>query len=184
MSAARLFRYAYLAYVAKPQADRLLYRFIRRNRVRSIVELGIGDARRTRRLIDLASRFSDQQIRYTGVDLFEARADATTGLIYKNAHHLLKKTEAKVRLIPGDPLTALSRAANDLLNTDLMVIAADQEQDSLAKAWFYVPRMLTSNSVVCLEESNGKGETRFRVLTPQQVDGLAGVDNTPLTRAA
>lgn len=36
-----------------------------------------------------------------------------------------------------------------------MVIAADQDTQSLTNAWFYVPRMLHESSLVLLEDTSG-----------------------------
>ena len=62
---------------------------------------------------------------------------------------------SKIQVIPGDPLSALARSANGLQSTDLLVIAADQDTQSLANAWFYVPRMLHDKSLVLLEDVSG-----------------------------
>lgn len=184
MSAANLFRYAYLAYIAKPKEERCLFRLIRQRQVKSIVELGIGDGSRGCRMIDLASRLTGTSIRYAGIDLFEARSDAATGLRYKDAHQLLKRTGAKVRLVPGDPLTALSRAANELRETDLLVIAADQNPQSLQQAWFYLPRMLSSQGIVCQQQLSGDGQIGYRILSAQQVGELAGRESRQFAAAA
>ncbi|MAR08939.1 MAG: hypothetical protein CL681_03060 [Blastopirellula sp.] len=184
MSAATILRYAYLAYIAKPAEERPLFRLIRQRQVRSIVELGIGDGSRACRLIDLASRFAGQPIRYSGIDLFESRPDPATGLRYKQAHQLLKRTGAKARLVPGDPLTALSRAANELQDTDLVIIAADQNPLALEQAWFYMPRMLSPTGIVCQQETLAEGQTAYRVLSAQQVGELAGSHSRQFAAAA
>ena len=184
VSAATILRYAYLAYIAKPAEERRLFRLIRERKVKSIVELGIGDGSRACRMIDLASRLSGQSIRYAGIDLFEARQDTATGLRYKDAHQLLKRTGAKARLVPGDPLTALSRAANELRDTDLLIIAADQNPQSLQQAWFYLPRMLAPEGIVCQQQTSADGQSVYQVLSAQQVGELAGSESRQFAAAA
>ena len=67
----------------------------------------------------------------------------------------------------------MSRAANALLGTDLLLIATDVDQASLAQAWFYVPRLLHDRSVVMQEISSAEGESRYQALTHELVDQLA-----------
>lgn len=164
-------RSLYLAYFSKPKQDRVLYQMLRKQPVRRITELGIGTAARTLRLLELCP--GTEETHYSGIDLFEARGNGDgAGLTLKAAHSLLATTGAKVRLIPGDPLSALSRSANSLARQDLILISADQDRESLAKAWFYVPRMLHETTAVFLEEP-GEEATTLRRLTHEEIARLA-----------
>jgi hypothetical protein len=120
-------------------------------------------------------RASVGQICYTGVDQFEARTAADgPGVTLKTAHRLLRATGARIRLLPGDPLMALSRAANGLAGTDLVVISAGHDPDVLAGAWFYLPRMLHGGSRVLVEEASRQGDgTVFRPMTVEGIGRLA-----------
>ena len=111
------------------------------------------------------------EICYTGIDLFETRKPTDgPGLPLKRAFQLLRATGARVRLIPGDPFTALAGAANLLGETDLLVVSADQEADSLAEAWYFVPRMLHAHSRVFLAERvAADGSSRLRQLDPREI---------------
>lgn len=145
----------YLSYFSQPASDRGLYRLLGKGQVSKILELGIGDGTRTLRMLELAAhRQPPAAVSYTGVDLFEARTEADgPGMSLKSAHQRLKATGARVRLAPGDPYSALARIANELGAVDLMLIAADQNGPSLARAWFYVPRLLHAETQVFVEES-------------------------------
>jgi hypothetical protein len=184
--AANLLRYFYLAYFSQPNAERLIYRTLRRAGVNSIVELGVGTGRRTRRILEVARRYQTAaDLRYAGIDLFESRPPDSRGLSLKVAHRLLRDSGAKVQLVPGDPWSALSRTANSLANTSLLVISADQHSAALEKAWFYVPRMLHERSLVFLEETAGDGKCAFRRLSLAEVDSLAAKSGVrPARRAA
>ncbi len=174
---------AYLTWLSRPAHERAIYQAIRRLAPLSIVEMGVGLGVRAQRMIAVAGRYRpDEQIRYTGIDLFEARSQPQTGLTLKAAHKQLKATGANARLIPGDPLSALARSANSLLSSDLLVISADQDRDSLQKSWFYVPRMLHEKSLVLIEEGTGK-QAKFRLLTAAQVERLA-TEHASTRRAA
>jgi hypothetical protein len=181
LPAATWWKFALYAHLSRPVADRAIYRTLhkaprqapRRSPIRSLVELGIGKGVRTERSIAVALRYAEaDSIRYTGVDLFEARPKNSSGMSLKEAFRWSKSLGVKAELIPGDPLSALARAANRLMGTDLLVISADQDRDALAQAWFYVPRMLSSHSIVLLEESDGEA-TSFRTVPRQEIESLA-----------
>ena len=151
------FKAAYLTWFSKPADDRALYRTVKRHRPERILLVGLGDGQRALQLIGLAQRCAGRvQIEVTGVDLFEGRSsDAASRLTLKDAHRKLRDTGAHVKLVPGDPYSALSRTANSLPNVDLMLVDCDQDADSVAQAWFYAPRMLHDASVVLVERSRG-----------------------------
>ncbi len=183
MSAASLFKYVYLASFSQPKAERLLYRAIRRKKLRKFVELGVGSCRRAVRLIEVAQRYAGSEpVSYTGIDLFEARTSHGPPMPLKAAFQVLKPTGARVQLIPGDPRTALARVANSLTGTELLIVSADQQADSLARAWFYVPRMLTAGALVYAEEGSGEA-TRLRAMPRLEIEQLAAAV-TPASRAA
>ncbi len=169
-------RYLYLAYLSKPVGDRVLYRAVRGVRAGRILEIGIGSADRTLRLVSLAQRASGAEaIRYAAIDPFEARgADKPVGLSIKETHRMLAGSGAKVQLIPGDPAHALPRAANGLTGTDLIVVGADYDVASLGEAWFYVPRMLHAGTRVYLESRSAEGaQTTFRLMPAAEIELLA-----------
>ena len=172
MSAASRLRYLYLAYLSKPKAQRPLYRLIRRYRPRRIVEIGIGDCQRAIRMIGVAQRFAGEPIQFTGIDMFEAAPAPRRALSLKAAYRRLRLSGARIRLEPGDPQWALARAANSLTGTDLLVISADVDAESLAAAWFYVPRMLHGDSLVLVEEA-ADGGPGLRALSQVEIAQLA-----------
>ncbi len=130
-------------------------------------------------MIDVAATASGvENVTYTGIDLFESRTSSDgQGVSLKLAHRILLATGARIRLLPGDPFTALlQRAANGLTGTDLVVISADQNAAALANAWFYVPRMLHATSVVFVERVEpAAGTTVLEAVARSQIDVLAGV---------
>lgn len=149
-------RSAYLTHLSRPAQDRLLYRTIRKQRAKRILEIGVGLGCRSQRMIEMATRVHQpDDVHFVGIDLFEARPPHSAGLTLKRAHRLLKATGAQIRLVPGQPFDALIRTANSLPNLDLIVISADQDDESLERAWFYFPRMLHAQSVVYREKARG-----------------------------
>jgi len=177
------FRLFYLVHLSQPAADRPIFRILRDRPVKAIVELGVGNAQRALRMLEIASLHRPvSEMRDTGIDLFEANRDTThPSLPLKEAHRILKATGAKVQLLPGDPLMALSRAANSLAGTDLVLISASQDAEALAHSWFYLPRMLHGSSQVFLQTSSGPEDVTIRELTMGEIADLAG---TALRRQA
>jgi hypothetical protein len=181
-----LLRSSYLLYFSKPAADRALYQAVRRQPIRSIVELGISLTGRTQRLLEVASwQKQNLPLRYTGIDLFEARPLGGPVLSVKQAFSGLRSPRVHLQLVPGEAESALRRVANSLAGTDLLLIAADQDRDSLARAWNWIPRMLIATSLVFLEEPTSQpGQTQWRPLLHEEVQRLAQEAAKSVRRAA
>jgi hypothetical protein len=155
--------------------ERPLFRVIRERNISRIVELGIGDAERSLRMIQAAVKANPgKTVEFAGIDLFEARHDHARGITLKAVHRKLKSDRCRVRLLPGDPFGALAQYANSLLGTELLVISADQTGESLDRAWFYVPRLLAMNASVYVEKADPKtGELVPQLVSLQEVESLA-----------
>ena len=186
MPTSDLLSYAYYAYLSSPSHERLLYRAVHRHRPRSIVEIGVQTGRRAARLIPLARKLRPgEEIRYTGIDLFEARPADSPGAPLKRVHRLLKPLGARTQLVPGDPVMALAIAANTLVGTDLLVLSADQGLDRSSRAWLYVPRMLHAGSHVLLERiAPSTGRLRFQELEPDWIAQRARALRRSIRRVA
>ena len=186
MSAGSLIRSTWLLYFSQPAADRCLYKSAKGKTIRSVVEIGIGSGLRTQRLLEVLSwRGENMPLRYTGIDLFEARPPSLPGLPLKSAFHDLRRPHVQVKLVPGNPYEALIRTANVLTGTDLLIISADQDRDSLQHAWSYVPRMLHSGSLIFQEDADKKtGKTSYRRLTLLDVQRNASLAARSMRRAA
>jgi hypothetical protein len=185
LSVGSLLRSSYLLYFSQPAADRALFKAVQGRPIRSIVELGLSLDCRTPRLLEVAAWRSEcLPLRYTGIDLFEGRGGAVRGPTLKQAHAALRLPNVRVQLVPGDPQVALARVANALAGTDLVVIAADQDRESLSRAWNWLPRMLTPQSLVFLEETGGKNGARWRLVPLAEVQQLAAAAGRLMRRAA
>jgi hypothetical protein len=65
--------------------------------------------------------------------------------------------------------------ANELTGTDLVVISAGHDADSLARAWFYVPRLLHPQSMLFVEHvgSEPGKDHQFELLPLERIKHLA-----------
>lgn len=176
-------RLLYLLQLSQPQADRAILRTTHKKGIRRILELGMGTGERAMRMIELAQGAAGEEVvRYAGIDPFEGRPDGRRGLILKSTYQTLRATGAKVQLLPGDPLNVLSQFANTLGPIDLVVISAGIDPQSLGRLWFYVPRMLHSQSVVYLQEVGSDGSMTTRQVPVPEIHCLA--DRATLARRA
>jgi hypothetical protein len=175
VAAANWFRFAYLAYLSRPKSARKLYRLIKRQQVRRIVEVGLSDLAFTSSLIEVAQRFAgDQKVAYSGLDWFDARPKHVSPLTLKEAHRTLSGTAASVRLVPGPAAASLAAVANAHQYTDLILISSAVTAEELQSAWFYVPRMLHHQSVILREQISPSGEKSFEWLSLSQIAEWAG----------
>ena len=168
---------AYFVHFSKPRPDRLIYRAIRRHKMRKIVELGVGTGRRALRMIDVAKLASpSEDICYVGLDLFEGRSESDgPGLSLKAAYQLLRGVGARVQLVPGNPSESLARTANSLGKIDLLIVPAGLESPSSSRAWLFVPRMLHERSLVCVEQAADDGQKALRIKPAAEIEQLAAV---------
>ena len=176
-------RILYLSYFSKPVGDRPIYRAIRRQKATRILEIGVGMGRRATRMIEVAARFAPvDQVQYTAMDRFEDRSAVDgPGITLRMAYRLFGATGAQLRLIPGEPFAGLAREANAIGQIDLAVISSRQDEECLARAWLYLPRMLNERSEVFMERILPGGEVGLRSISHDEISSLAG---SGLRRAA
>ena len=144
VAAAHWLRYARLAYFSSPKNVRQLYRLVKRQQVRRIVEIGLSDVSRSESLIEVAQRYAEgETVSHTGLDWFEARPNSLPAPLTLKEHiECCMRPERMCGLVPGDPARSIGAVANAHQNTDLILISSAVADDDLQSAWFYVPRML------------------------------------------
>ena len=171
-------RWWYLAYLSKPREYRELFRTVKKLRPQRILEIGLVDVNRSLTLLEVAldGRSADD-VRYTAVDLFDARSPKEKALPLKQAHCLFKPKGIRCQFIPGLPHEALVRSANALQGTDLVIVSRDIEPESLAKSWFFMPRMLHAKSLVLIESSGPNGAITFAPHDLPAIERLASQSN-------
>lgn len=172
-----------MCWLAKPVADRVVYKTIKKQQVKSIVEIGLGDGTRCEKMIRAAQTFSEGEIRYTGIDLFESREDDQASVSLLEMHKRLNKTGAKVKLIPGDAEFSTARVANSLANTDLILLTMNEELESLERFWFFLPRMVHNKSLLLVQSGQNVGE-RFRVLRARDWEQWTSSKKSSASKAA
>lgn len=177
------FQFWALTWFSKPACDRQLYKLAAKLKPKSIVHFGLGNLRQAETLITVCQNVSGlEEIRFTGVDLFEARPRKVPGLTLKEAHRTLAATGAKSRVFPGEATTSLPRLANQLSGTDLLVISLEGSRQTLDPCWFFIPRMLQANSLVLVQEQAATGAP-YQPLTLAEVEQLSKAIGRPAAAA-
>ena len=154
-----------MTWLDKPVCDRAIYQQIKQRSISSIVEFGMDDGYRCENMIAVATKFSQERIRYTGVDLFDARPEDPLKLI--EMHRLLKSTGAKTQLVPGDIGSVIPRIANSHLRTDLIIFSSGYDANQFAEVKMFLPRMLHASSLVMIQD---EFDGPFQQLTRLQIE--------------
>jgi hypothetical protein len=178
VSAATRLKFLYLAYASQPKSERFLYRAVRKRRAARLVEFGITSLTRSRRLIEVAQRYASGEVCFTAIDPFEsatapAPCEGAEKRLLIHVFRTLKSTGACLRLLPGSVASVLPDVANSLPKTDLLLIGHAVCDAELARAWFYLPRMLHEGSLV-LRESAAAGQVlTFETVARAKIEALA-----------
>lgn len=109
---------------SKPVQERALVRFLIEQPVSSILEIGVGNGSRMQTIAKLVNLSAGcEQLRYIGVDEFEASPAGRVHLSLKHAHQTATHLGFKASLIPGTPSQALARVAHKFGASDLIIIS-------------------------------------------------------------
>lgn len=142
-------KYLQLAWFSGPKCDRMIFRHIAKHQPANILEIGLGLGIRTLRMFDVAGRNANaSELRYTGIDLFEARNTVAAALPLKEAYKLLRMQGINVRLIPGEPAMAMKVSTATLARTDLIVIDSDISEASMAATWKLILPIMSEKTLV------------------------------------
>jgi hypothetical protein len=123
MSRLTWFQRVYWTHFSKPLAERELVRQLIAKPIASLLEIGVGNGSRMKRLAQLVHLTPDaERLRYIGVDEFEATTDGRPHLSLKVAHQVATQCDFKATLIPGDLKSAIPRVAHKIGASDLVII--------------------------------------------------------------
>lgn len=165
MAVGDLFKYARRALFSKPTPERQLLRLAKQHAIRRVVEVGVESIESTTQLLgELVKQAKGETVKYTALDLFDARPDGAPKMSLVGAYRGFVATGAKVRLTPGALAGSLASEANSLADTDLLLLSREASDEALAHAWYYVPRMCHPGTLVLRrvdgEDADSPGEWR------------------------
>lgn len=132
----KFFQTIYLTHFSKPESHRGIYRYIRSEHPRKVLEIGIQRAERTLNTIQLLLKYCDEKpaVSYCCIDPFEARTSVDgPGLSLRKTHRLLSKFGIPTRLVPLPPADAVRQLhLNRLIEKVDLVVIATPEADWLS----------------------------------------------------
>ncbi len=185
MSIASRLKLFHLLHFSQPSSERLIYQIACENRCRRILEIGLDGARRAQRLLQAIATVRRLNgldnlppVEYLGIDLFEAG----NGAALKDVYRLLRSGGAQVRLLPGEPLTALAQRSNEIGPVDLLLLSNSGGWQQTPRLWFFVPRLMSESSILLVEHRDHGDKTHWERLGQLQLDRLK--KNADLRRAA
>lgn len=188
-------------YISGPAEDRELFKHLAEQTPNSILEIGIGDLERTRKMLEFVESKVDGEIRYIGIDWFDARQNPAPEFQLKHVHQFLKEqggtkgkatrdgVSRKVRLLPGDAFSVLARHANSLNDIDLVILGSEQDEETIERAWFFLPRMIHDQTrflvETWVEEEDGESERAALIpLSTEEILRRSGNNVSHIRRAA
>lgn len=106
-----------------------LNEYIRRNKCRKIIEIGVADGENARTMVKVAIRnFSPEEVEYYGFDLFE-------GNRMEQVRQKLRETRCRFELLKGDSVETLPRAVKTLPKMDLIFIDGGHSYATVKSDW-------------------------------------------------
>lgn len=145
---------------AQPVEDRELYRTLIQRPATSILELGVGDGSRLRRMSQVQRVFgTTDSVRYIGTDEFESATDGRRHLTLKQAHQMASQLGfKKASLIPGDIQSALPRVAHKFGASDLIIVGCGYQATTLADSFVgpWLNRIAHDRSIILACRNSGE----------------------------
>lgn len=187
MAVGDLFRYAARAFFSKPTPapEKQLLRIAKQHVIRRVVEVGVDSVDATAQLLEtLVKQAKDEPVKYTALDLFDARPEEAAKTPLVGVYRRFIATGAKVRLTPGELAPSLASEANSLAETDLLLLSREATDEALAHAWFYIPRMCHQGTIVLRRTEGEEGAAEGEWATVSLSDIAARANSRDVRRAA
>ena len=146
----------------KPTQELELFKYLISTPISSVLEIGVGDGSRMRRLARLVRLPAGcPALRYVGVDLFEAANDGKRHMSLKQAHQVATQLGFKATLVPGDARSGVGRAANKMAPSDLIICdgGIDSTEPHSVSWGVWLPRIAHDRTVLLgCSEAGGRLE--------------------------
>jgi hypothetical protein len=160
MNVREFIRYLFLAHRTKPRRYRSLFRTIRRNACRNIVEIGVYDGRHALQMIQTALiSYSKDDVRYCGFDLFEdldedllRQESSKQPLSCGAVRSKLESTGANIRLFKGNTKTSLPRHIDDIGEADFIFVDGGHSEETIESDWSNVKKLMGKDTIVIFDD--------------------------------
>jgi hypothetical protein len=164
MSRLTWFQRVYWTRFSKPLSERELVRHLIATPLTSLLEVGVGDGSRLKRLAQIVQLSpGTERLRYVGVDEFEAAKDELHHLSLKTAHQLAAQLNFKATLIPGDLKSAIPRVAHKIGASDLIIVdgGLDPAQPNVGPVAAWLNHIANDRSVIFACANRGETLTKL-----------------------
>jgi len=134
-----------------------LNEYIRRNKCKRIMEIGVADGENARNMVGVAIRnFSPEEVEYYGFDLFSWDGDSRM----EQVRQRLKDTRCKFKLFKGDSVKTLSEAVKTLPKMDLIFIDGGHSYATVRSDWENSKSLVHNGTAVFFHNYDFSGPKR------------------------
>jgi len=134
-----------------------LNEYIRRNKCKRIMEIGVADGGNARSMVSVATRnFPPEEVEYYGFDLFARDGDSRI----KQVRQKLKDTGCKLQLFRGDSVKTLPEVVKTLPKMDLIFIDGGHSYPTVRSDWENSKSFMHSDTAVFFHNYDFSGPKR------------------------
>ena len=149
-------------FTKKTYRSKALFKIIKNNKCKNIMEIGTYNGDNALRMIEKASKnVPENQIQYYGFDLFELSDDETMleefspsckPPLLETVREKLGKTKAKIHLYKGYTKDVLPRVINELPKMDIVKIDGGHSVETIENDWKYVQEVMNDKTFVIFDD--------------------------------
>ena len=164
----KVLRKTYRKFFKGPKRYKYLFKFIKKNKCKRIMEIGTWDGEHALQMIKEAQKFPGNEVEYYGFDLFELLDEKTSQKEFskewsdskftrpwpslRNVENKLKKTGARIHLFQGNTKDTLPKVIRELPKMDFVFIDGGHDIETVENDWKYVQQVMSSNTIVIFDD--------------------------------
>ena len=142
-----------------PKRYKHLYKSIKFLKANTLLEIGVWNGDRAKKMIEVAKKYNEGTIRYYGFDLFE---DLSKDQYLKEMSKIPPTKEyvqnkltlegVEVHLFSGNTLDTLPKEINEMPTMDFVFIDGGHSNETILNDWIYCSKLIGPKSVVIFDD--------------------------------